>query len=102
MNKLYYENHKERLDNTVNETVFNLVEDIKCLQEENKRLREALAFYAQEINYKVCKKWNTNETFSLVSDDNGAKAREVLNADTLERVATPNDSSGGVKKMIPE
>lgn len=54
---------------------------IKILKEENRRLREALEFYADKENYEITLEWINGELRAgptYVEYDNGEKARQAL------------------------
>ena len=51
---------------------WRLMQESKSIKEENKKLREALDFYAEKINY-VNEPWS-----SQIQKDEGAIAREAL------------------------
>lgn len=50
--------------------------EVESLRAENARLREALAWYADQANYLDC--FKMRDYFRLVGNDNGERARRAL------------------------
>ena len=74
---MHYKRKGDRVDEVLHDIVLN---HVNRLEHENKRLREALEFYASEKTYEtdVTNQW---EPVTLIDSDNGKRARQALEGD---------------------